>query len=212
MRRLLTREESAQRNAGRLLDAAEMVFIERGYHATTVGAVAARAGLTTGAIYSRFGSKADLFLALLEARNARALPAAAAMFGEADSAEELVATFGRWWAARLAEGPAWSLALIEFWTSAGRDPALLERFAESHRRLMSAIGEVIDAAAARIGVELAVPSTDLARVTSALGRGLEIERLLDEAAVDDQLIAWAFDAFAQPDARTLLVESKSSAR
>src|ERR687892_525768 len=110
MRRLLTREESARRNAGRLLDAAETVFIERGYHATTVGAVAARAGLTTGAIYSRFGSKADL-----------------------------------------------SLALIEFWTSAGRDPALLERFSESHRRLMSAIGEVIDDAAARIGVELAIP-------------------------------------------------------
>ena len=196
----LTRDESDERTRRNLLHAAEAVFMERGYHAATVEAVAARAGFTTGAIYSRFGSKADLFLALLEARNEQTVPAYAALADAATDAEELVASFGRWWAARLAEGPAWSLALIEFWTSAGRDPALLARFAESHRRLMTAIGDVVDAAATRLGVNLAIPSADLIRVTSALGRGLAIERLLDEAAVGAELVEWAFNAIASADA------------
>ncbi len=175
--------------------------MQRGYHAATLEAVAAQAGFTTGAIYSRFGSKADLFLALLEARNEQTVPAYAALADAATDAQELLGSVGRWWTARLAEGPAWPLALIEFSTSAGRDAALLARFAESHKRLMTAVGEVVDAAAARLGVDLAISSGDLIRVTTALGRGLAIERLLDETAVGAELVKWAFDAIASADAK-----------
>jgi AcrR family transcriptional regulator len=44
----------------RLLDAATQVFLEKGYEGTRVAEIARRAGLTTGAIYGNFGSKADL--------------------------------------------------------------------------------------------------------------------------------------------------------
>jgi AcrR family transcriptional regulator len=146
-------------------------------------------------VYSRFESKADLFLALLEERNPRTVRAFATVVGEAQSGSEFVGSFGRWWSERLSEGPAWSLVLVEFWTSAGRDPALRERFAQSHERLMSSVADVIDEAAARLEVELPVSSRDLARVTTALGRGLAIERLLNPEGVDDAVITWAFDAF-----------------
>src|SRR3954471_5996047 len=49
----------------RLLDAATEVFIEKGYEGTRVAEIARRAGLTTGAIYGNFGSKADLLTAAL---------------------------------------------------------------------------------------------------------------------------------------------------
>ena len=45
---------------GRLLEAAYELLAARGYQATTVQAVAQRAGLTTGAIYANFGGKQDL--------------------------------------------------------------------------------------------------------------------------------------------------------
>ncbi len=49
----------------RLLDAASEVFLEKGYEGTRVAEIARRAGLTTGAIYGNFESKADLLTAAL---------------------------------------------------------------------------------------------------------------------------------------------------
>jgi AcrR family transcriptional regulator len=201
MGRRLTREQSAERTRSKLLQAAEAVFLESGFHSATLENVAERAGFTTGAVYSRFGGKADLFLALLEDRNPRTVRAFADVVAEVEDGRELVGSFTRWWSERLREGPAWSLVLVEFWTSAGRDPVMRERFAASHERLMSSIGAIVDEAAARLGVQLHVPSIELARVTTALARGLALERLVNQDAVDEGLAAWAFDALggAQPE-------------
>ena len=46
-----------------LLDAAFEEFSENGYEAATVAAIAARAGVTTGALYAHFDGKLDLLLA-----------------------------------------------------------------------------------------------------------------------------------------------------
>ncbi len=51
----------------RLLTAATEVFLEKGFEGTRVAEVARRAGLTTGAIYGNFESKADLLTAALAA-------------------------------------------------------------------------------------------------------------------------------------------------
>lgn len=51
----------------RLLDAATAVFLENGYDKTRVAEIARRAGLTTGAIYGNFDSKAELLTAALAA-------------------------------------------------------------------------------------------------------------------------------------------------
>lgn len=50
----------------RLLDAAVDVFGENGYEAARVHEVARRCGLTTGAVYGRWPTKLDLFLAVVE--------------------------------------------------------------------------------------------------------------------------------------------------
>jgi AcrR family transcriptional regulator len=205
MRSRLTREESAEQTRRRLLEAAESLFLERGFHAASLEAVAERAGFSTGAVYSRFDSKADLFLALLDARYPRTVDAFKKVVADAETGEELVGSFGRWWAERLREGPAWSLVLVEFWTSAGRDPALRERFAASHERLIAAGADVIEEAASRLDVRLAISARELVRVTAALGRGLALERLLDPEAVTDDLITRSFDALTAP--KTELVSS-----
>ena len=61
----LNRKQQAEVNQQRLLDAALEVFSARGFHGATLEQIAAVAGFTTGVVYSRFASKADLFLALL---------------------------------------------------------------------------------------------------------------------------------------------------
>src|SRR4051794_28647517 len=50
----------------RLLEAATAVFAERGYAGAHVADIAARAGVTTGAIYSRYEGKAELLAEAIE--------------------------------------------------------------------------------------------------------------------------------------------------
>ena len=64
----LSRAEQNDRNRALLLAAARRVFLERGYFAATLDQIADEAGFSKGAVYSRFASKADMFLALLEDR------------------------------------------------------------------------------------------------------------------------------------------------
>ncbi len=55
--------------AERLLTAAEELFGERSYHRTTVADICARAGMATGSFYSYYGSKAEIFAAVVRGIN-----------------------------------------------------------------------------------------------------------------------------------------------
>ena len=54
-----------------ILDAAEQLVLEQGFDATSVAAVASRAGIGKGAVYLEFDSKADILAALLQRGTAR---------------------------------------------------------------------------------------------------------------------------------------------
>jgi TetR/AcrR family transcriptional regulator, mexJK operon transcriptional repressor len=51
-----------------IVDAARMLFLENGYAVTSMDAVAMRAGISKGTLYNRFGSKAELFAAIVRDR------------------------------------------------------------------------------------------------------------------------------------------------
>ncbi|MBG0831793.1 TetR/AcrR family transcriptional regulator [Planomonospora sp. ID67723] len=79
----------------RLLRAAADVFAQRGYDGTRVADIAAAAGVSNGALYAHFGSKADLLVAALHAHGRRLL---AGLFA-ADpnrSITDLLLVIGRW--------------------------------------------------------------------------------------------------------------------
>lgn len=66
------RVSGAQRvtTAKRLLAAAEELFGERSYRRTTVADICARAGIATGSFYAYYGSKHDIFVAVVRTINA----------------------------------------------------------------------------------------------------------------------------------------------
>src|SRR5205814_4880168 len=66
MTKLLTRREKQEQTRERLLEAAASVFARRGYQQASVEEIAAEAGFTTGAVYSNFAGKEELFLALAD--------------------------------------------------------------------------------------------------------------------------------------------------
>lgn len=64
---------TAAQTRDRLLRAAAQVFAERGYDGARVADIAAAAGVSNGALYAHFGSKADLLVAALGTHGRRAL-------------------------------------------------------------------------------------------------------------------------------------------
>lgn len=56
--------DKRQRTRAALLEAARTLIREKGYERTTLEEVAARAGMTTGAIYGNFKNRDELFIAL----------------------------------------------------------------------------------------------------------------------------------------------------
>lgn len=73
-----------ERTRARIIQAAHRLFIERGYHGTSMRQIAEQAGLALGGIYNHFNSKEDIFAAVMMAHNpyVEMLPALEAAQGE----------------------------------------------------------------------------------------------------------------------------------
>jgi AcrR family transcriptional regulator len=185
-RRLITRAQ--------VLDAAERVFARDGLRGASVDAIALEAGYSTGAIYSSFRGKEDLFLALIEERiDPRLAKVYEAAEGElAAGAPPLEAA--RRFVAMLRHERDAILLLIDFWAQAVRDPTAADRFAERHARLRAVIARLIDASARDSGAELGLPPEHLATTLIALANGFAIELLADPDTVPDDLFGHAVGA------------------
>ena len=177
----LTRAEQAQRNRGLVLDAARRVFLARGYHGATLEQIADEAGFSKGVVYSQFDSKADLFLALLEARiqqrgqdNAKLAPALAdsgdlhALLEHAIREDQATA--------------GWQLLVIEFRVHAARDPELSRRYAAAHARTVGDVAEMLATVEATDG-EPAVSPRRLAELALALSVGTTLEQAANPDAL-----------------------------
>ena len=144
MRTAFTREERRTQTRAELLDAAERLFSEQGFHTTSVDQVADDAGYTKGAVYSNFVSKEDLFFAVYERRVDRARR------GRGVAARRRGPTRG--WAASppgAAHEDGWLAVFFEFWAHVLRHPELRERFAKQHRRGIGPYGALERVAAER---------------------------------------------------------------
>ena len=119
----LSRAEQNERNRVLVLDAARRVFLNRGYHAATLDEIADEAGFSRGVVQSRFGNKADLFLALLKERIAERA-AQNARLAEGLSGAEGMRVLRQHAARRNRAELDWGLLLIEFRVHAARDPDL----------------------------------------------------------------------------------------
>jgi AcrR family transcriptional regulator len=65
-RRWVARNERRRVTTGRVVDAAERLFLERGYLSTTMGDIAAEAGVAVQTLYLALGSKVQILGAVLD--------------------------------------------------------------------------------------------------------------------------------------------------
>ena len=169
-----------------MLDAACRVFPARGYHQTSVDQVAAEAGLSIGAVYSNFSSKADLFLAVYELQVERWAGEVEARVGEGKTPAQRVRAAGRWWADFMRAEQEWLLLEIEFWAQAVRDPSLRGRFASLFTPLRQTTSELIQGGPAGEAPALSSAEEQLSTAVNALCTGVTLEKLLDPDGVPDE--------------------------
>ncbi|MGB3442288.1 MAG: TetR/AcrR family transcriptional regulator [Actinophytocola sp.] len=96
----LTRVEAQERNRTRVLAAARDEFAERGYRDAKIDAIAERAELTRGAVYSNFPGKRALYFAVL-AGLAEQAPALSPAPAPGRTTGDALAALARAWLARL---------------------------------------------------------------------------------------------------------------
>ncbi len=183
-----SRTEQAELTRQSLLDAARTVFIERGFHAASLDAIADEAGFTKGAVYSQFHSKADLFLALLEQRIVQRIAEMRRSAETVRGPAELATALSRQWDEKLRGDEQWSLLSIEFRLHAARDPDLNRRYAALHAQTRDAIAALIEREAAETGVVLSIPAEDIARGVLALGTGAVLERCAEGSSFPPRLM------------------------
>jgi AcrR family transcriptional regulator len=166
----MTRAERTEHNRERVLAAAREVFLARGYHGATVEQIAETAGFSTGVVYSQFGGKADLFLALLEARIEQRIRDNAAVVASDDGRNGLVRLLEHTAEVTFAE-PEWGLLVLEFRVHAARDPELNARYSRAHARTVNGLADVLTSAGATGGLA----PEELAEVIAAISSGTQLE-------------------------------------
>jgi AcrR family transcriptional regulator len=87
-------EDAPAERAQRLLDAAEQVFGERTYRGSTVAGICAAAGIATGSFYAHFGSKAELFTAVVRRISTDARAAMRAAIEQTDGSQREIERAG----------------------------------------------------------------------------------------------------------------------
>ena len=171
----LSRAEQNERNRALVLEAARRIFLARGYHAATLDEIADQAGFSRGVVQSRFGNKADLFLALLEEQIADRAAQNARLAAGLRGPEGL--RMLREHAARRNRAELdWGLLVIEFRVHAARDPDLSRRYAALHARTRQALAEVITGIHRRAGQPPPFPAEDMAQMILTVEAGIRLEQ------------------------------------
>ncbi len=184
----MTRVQSKANTRGRLLAAARTVFASSGFHGASVEEIASRAGFSTGALYSNFDGKEDLFLVLMEREiNEHAREISEAVSARASVAERAAGGAQRWMT-MIEREPELLLLFMEFWAYGVRDaevrPKIAARFAQVREMLTTLIAQ----SAHEFELELALPASELAIAIDALADGIARQKLADPDAVPDDLM------------------------
>jgi AcrR family transcriptional regulator len=187
----MTREQSKANTRERLLDAARRVFASSGFHGASVEEIASQAGFSTGALYSNFDGKEDLFLVLMEREIDEHAREIADAVRERASISERATGGARQWMTMIDREPELLLLFMEFWAYGVRDPQVRPKVAARFAQMREVLTRLIADGVRDFELELAIPAEQLAVVIDALADGIARQKLADPDAVPDELMGTA---------------------
>jgi AcrR family transcriptional regulator len=169
----------------RLLDAAATLFAEHGFSGTSVAAIAKRAGVTTGAIYSNFAGKDDLFTAVVERHMKHQAETYRELYSEGGAPAERMQRGANRWMALIAEDPDYFPLFVEVWRVGLAKPEIQRRLRKAYANLIKELATLVRDGAPT-PLEPAV-ATQFALIVCSLADGLAMHKILDPRLVPDDL-------------------------
>jgi AcrR family transcriptional regulator len=183
----------------RILTAAMTTFASEGFVGATIDMIADASGFTKGAVYSNFGSKDDLFFALLDAQvTARValITKLTEQVGASEGPESAAAAIGKALTQFIRENTDYELLLIEYLLRAARDPQIRARFVKHRRMLIDQTMKAIIDPVALAGTGL--PPEALTTLLIALTNGLAIEEIIAPGTVPPDLLGAVLESATNP--------------
>jgi TetR/AcrR family transcriptional regulator, transcriptional repressor of aconitase len=199
-RRRLTRRESKEVTHMRLIEAAERLFIRKGFDDASVGEISETAGYSRGAFYSNFNDKEQVFLAVIDRRRPQVLKALDDIFQQISGPAERIAAVREWFSNQWRLKDFMALRM-EFSRRAMRDRSARKHLAELSRQELETYAASVGRYVGTTDGILADRPEIVALVLLAVAHGLgslaigtepEWERLYTEAA------KLAFDRMSAP--------------
>jgi len=169
----------------RILDAASKVFAAEGFAGATIDAIGQAAGFTKGAVYSNFGSKDELFLALLDREfelRGEQIATALESGGDTTAAAQ---TLSRSVLDSVHDHADYYVLFVEYWLRAVRDPELRERLIARRR---AAAAQQADNLAGSAAATSGRPLAELAQLVVTMNLGIAMEEVLRPGTIDPDLL------------------------
>lgn len=159
-----TPERRRQQTRDVLVEAAAQVFAEKGIEGASLEEIAERAGYSRGAIYKNFGGKDELFLAVNQRHNERALSRFAEVIDELGSAwtTASVPELAAEWRRMVFRDPDIYILGAEFDLYVMRHPEMRPKVVDYRKRNAAMIAQFMDEQAAAAGITLPYPAELLA--------------------------------------------------
>jgi AcrR family transcriptional regulator len=174
--------ERADSTHARLVQAAAEVFAEKGYDKAGVAEIARRAGLTTGAIYSRFSGKAELLAEAIRHCGGDEFDALFAQHGFDGRAADILLTVASHLVTREAN-PVRSL-LLEAFVASRRDPEVQAVVREHLLARAAQLSGVIELGKQHGLVDDQLDTAALVHFAHAVGLGFLLYEALDVPSPD----------------------------
>lgn len=178
------------RTRARLIEAAAGLIGEKGYDRVTLEEVAARAGMTRGAIYGNFKNREELILAVVGTRWQPIVPA----WSPGAPLNEQLRLLGEAVVAAVPACRAQAVGAFSFQQYALTHEELRARLVEANAGIYLWAGQGL-LQIVSVG-ELPMPADQFVRVLHALTDGLLYLRFLTPELITDEVIIAAFEALA----------------
>ena len=174
----LTREQSRDQTRQRLLDAAQSIFLTKGFVAASVEDIAELAGYSRGAFYSNFASKSELFLQLLKRDHENVMGDMRAIFEAGETRQQMEDSVLHYYSTHFRDNECF-LLWMEAKLQAARDPEFRVGFIACMGELREATTEYIRQFSERVGTPLPLPARELAIGLLALSDGMQFSFAFD---------------------------------
>jgi AcrR family transcriptional regulator len=179
-----------ERTKAALIEAFWAVVAEAGFAGASLETVARRAGMSRGAIYSNFASRAELLLAAAGARGLNINRD----FSRPGTLPEQLRWFAEGLVAALPNAPGTQLWHAELLLHIATDPALKAHVAEGFAGLFDVMAAQLDA---QHQGELALPAHSLALAIQSMAMGFVYQAILSPKAVPPSAVLEAYTALAE---------------